>query len=610
MIVSPDNTTTNEEQQREVQHEQEQLFDFEQAKIPLKRLIDEWQDECNKTKIRRATRKVSVDVEALRQQKKLDEDETLIPVRVIDTNIQREQPAYINYLKNSRRLCTFNCLTEPEIDTQNLELEFTRGMTYVGWEIPHYRAIDGAQTHGWDACEVVVDEDKPLNVAIEHIGHDNLFFPRTTINIQFAAQVIRRYKMTLLQLETSVTRYGFSAEQVQKLKDTRKDNYKAHETLDVYKRYCKKDGVVYVSWFCVADGLTDWLKSPEVLDLGLVDTTTGQPIQTTVYPIFVLAYRESEESCIVDRQGRVYYDQAKQEAQTAILSGYVNGLTRAANVFASPDKEDGTGSKLKTLEDVIAQGGRIFNNPMRFWSPPYPDPTVLQALQYFDIANSQETNQPTFAVNNRQDSRKTATEIQSANQQQQLLNSVQLTMFSTYIREMYAFVWLIVQSHAIAGRISLLRIVTQEPVVNPLDGQPVIDPMSGQVMTQPRVANNVMVLKQTFDIRAAGDVDVIQRQEKINQMMQDWPVIVNTPLRDQFLQDLVRLKYPDVGDKYAQLLAQQPQLDALKGLVGRLATILQGAAEQNPEMFQQLPPEQQADVQQTIQQSLAVAQAQ
>jgi hypothetical protein len=490
-----------------------------------------------------------------------------------------------------------------------LELEFTRGMSYVGWEIPHYRTIDGAQTHGWDACDVVVDENKPLNVAVEHIGHDNLYFPRTTINIQFAARVIRRYQMTLLQLERAVQLYNFDPEQVDKLKQVRKDTDAAAETLQVYKHYCKKDGIVYISWFCLTDGLTDWLKAPEPLELGLVDRESRQPVQATVYPIFILPYRESEEPCVTDHVGRVYYDQHKQEAQTAILSGYVNGLTRAANVFASPEKEDGTGAKLKTLEDIIATGGRIFNNPMKFWSPPYPDPTVLNALQYFDVANSQETNQPTFAVNNRQDSRKTATEIQSAQQQQALLNSVQLTMFSTYIRELYTFVWTIVQSHALTGKISFMLQKRQEPVINPATQQPVIGP-DGQPAMRTTVANNEMVISQLFDVRSAGDVDVIQRQEKINQMMQDWPVVVNTPLRDQFLQDLMRLKYPDVGDKYAMILGQQPQLDALKGLVGRLATILQGAAQENPQMFEALPPEQQADVQQTIQQSLAVAGAQ
>jgi hypothetical protein len=232
---------------------------------------------------------------------------------------------------------------------------------------------------------------------------------------------------------------------------------------------------------------------------------------------------------------------------------------------------------------------------------------IINALQFFDISNSQETNQPTFAVNNRQDSRKTATEIQSAQEQQTLLNSVQLTMFSTFVRETYNLVWLIVQSKALKNEVSFLRVQQQQPVMNPVTQQPMMDPM-GQPMMRTTYVNDSARLQQQYDVRAAGDVDVIQRQEKIAQMMQDWPVIQNTPLRDKFLQDLIRLKYPDTGEQYVNLLAQQPQLDAMKGIVARLGMILGGAVQQHPEIMQGIPPAQQADVQNMIAQATQVAQ--
>ena len=592
------------------QIEQDDLLDFTTARIHLQRLVNEWSLERQTTLLNRAKRDVNIDVEALRQQGKIDDDETLIPVRVIDTNIQREQPAYVNYLKNSRRLCTFNSLSMPNENTQKLELEFTRGMTYIGWETPHYKCLDGAQTHGWDSMEVVLDDSKPLGVALEQIGHDNLFFPCSSIDLQFSARVIRRYEMTLMQLDKFAANPAmrFSAEQIAKLKESRKATAKELETIAIYKQYCKKDGRVYVAWFCLEMGVDDWLQAPSVLDLGLVDPKTMQPVPTTFYPIFIDLYRESEKPHIMAHKGRVYYDDNKQEAQTAILSGFVNGLTRAANLYASPAKESGTGGNIKEIEGLVMQGGRVMSEPINFWSPPYPDPMVLNALQYFDVANSQETNQPTFAVNNRQDSRKTATEIQSATQQQQLLNSVQLTMFSTFIREVYNCVWLIVQSKALKNEIVFLQVEQQQPQINPVDGQPMIDPMTGQPLMRTVRVNNVAALSQMYDIRAAGDVDVIQRQEQIQQMMQDWPVIQNTPLRDQFLQDLMRLKYTAKGDEYANLIAQQPQLDALKGIVARLGTIMQGVMQQHPDIMTALAPEQQADVSSLVQQSLQVAQ--
>lgn len=583
------------------QEEYQELTEFSKARIQLQRLIDDWKSECEQTTHRRTKRDVNINIEKLHEEKKLDKDETLIPVRVIDTNIQREQPAYVNYLKNSRRIATFNSLSNPSQDTQKLELEFTRGMTYISWETPHYKNVDGAQTHGWDAIEVVLDSTKPLGVALEHVGHDNLYFPLTSIDIQFSKYVIRRYRMTLLQLETfAKPPFSFAAEQIEKIKASRKGSAKAAETLDVYKMFCKKDGAVLVGWFCLLDGCDDWLSAPVPLDLELVDPIKGTPIPTSMYPIVILSYRETEKPTIVEHYGRVYYDENKQEAQTAILSGYVNGLTRAANIYASPAKENGTGGAIKELENIVLTGGRVLSEPMQFWSPPYPDPTVLQALQYFDTANSQETNQPNFAVINRKDSRKTAKEISSAEDQQSLLNSVQLTMFSTFIRQTYNLVWLIVQSKAIRGTIAFLQIETQEPVISPLTGQP--------VGMQTVRKNDVATIAQIYDVRAAGDVDVIQRQETIQQMMNDWPVIQNTPLKDKFLQDLVRLKYPEQGDTYAKMLEQQPQLDALKGIVGRMATIMAGMVQQCPDMLPSLPPQQQADVQQLIQQGLQLAQ--
>jgi translation initiation factor 2 beta subunit (eIF-2beta)/eIF-5 len=165
-VILLDITQTADQQQaaQNYEKEKERLMDFKEAEIILKRTINDWRSYIAKAVTNRKKRDVEVNVEQLRQSGSLDEDETLIPVRVIDTNIQREQPAYINYLKNSRRLCTFRSLDNPDTDSQNLELAFTQGMTYLSWEIPHYKCIDGSSTHGWDTIEVVYDENYPLNV--------------------------------------------------------------------------------------------------------------------------------------------------------------------------------------------------------------------------------------------------------------------------------------------------------------------------------------------------------------------------------------------------------------------------------------------------------------
>jgi len=595
------------------------VFDYNIDITTLRRTINEWDDERKETIRRRLTRDVEVNTESLRQSGKLDEDETLIPVRVIDVNIQREQPAYINYLKNSRRLATFNCLSVPDLDTQEIELEFTRGMTYLSWETAHFKTIDGAQTHGWDSVEVVFNPLFPLNVGIEHIGHDKLIFPRGITDLQASPLVIRIYEVTKIQLDSFVKDFGFDPEQVALFFASRKDTQKENEPMQIYKKFCKYKGIVYVAWFSHEQSVTNWLKQPEPAFVGIskketvmeLNPLTGIPEpleqwvneQLTQYPIFLLPYRESEKPRLMDRKGRVFLDEPKQEAQTAILSGFVNGLTRAANIYGSPGAEDGSGAGLRELDNIKLVGGRVLNKPFQFWHPDYPDPMVLRALQYFDVSNSQETNQLNFAAMNRDDSRKTATELEMSQSQTNLMNTVSLTLFSTHIRAIYSLVWLIVQSQAMQNKIVFMRRAKAVPIQNPLTGQPVIDANTGQPVTETVVENDYQRIEQVYDVRAAGDIDVVQRQEKLNQMMQDWPVISQTPLAIPFLQDMLRLKYPDKGESYAQAIAQSGQMEAMKGMIGRLSTVLEGALQQNPEQFQQLSAQDKADLASMMQQA-------
>lgn len=616
--ISPQSSGSND-----VEQEANAILLFPEARIHLKRLVDDWKTEVNETQVRRDIRDVEVNVEALRNEGKLDEDETLVPVRVIDVNIQREQPPYINYLSNSRRLAIFNCLSNPEVNTQKLEQDFTRGMTYAGWVTPFYKAIDGAQTHGWDIVEVVYDETKPLHVSIEHVGHDNLFFAMTGLNIQYAPRIVRKFDVTLLQLKRWVVQYGFSEEQVQKIIDASKNTQKADETIKVYKNFFKKEGQVFVAWFCLELGVNDWLKAPEALQLGIkeqqaqvvTNQQTGQPEPKTLwvdkpitqYPIFILPYRETEKPKITDHKGRVFLDENKQEAQTAILSGYINGLTRASQVYAATGQEDGTGSSLKEIQNVKLSGGRILNKPINFWSPPYPDPQVLRALQYFDVSNSQETHQLSFAVMNRADSRKTAKEIDASQNEQTKLDSVQLTLFSTFIREVYSFAWLIVQSQALQNNIKFLLVKQQIPQANPVMGGTMTG-TDGQPQVKTMWVNDTNTVNNVFEVRAAGDVDVIARQEKIAMMKQDWGVVSNTILKDEFLAELIKLEYPEQGERWSDMLRSNGQLVQMQGMLARYGMIMQAMIEKNPEMIKTLPPEQQSDLSNMIQQSATIAQ--
>lgn len=524
----------------------QRLFNFEEAKINLKGLITSWATQETVTATNRALRKLDIDVNQLQAEGKIDSDETIIPTRTIDSNIKREQTVFISYLQQSRRIATFTAYDAPALDTQSLESEFSRGMTYKGWMIPHVKTVDGTQTHGWDSVEVVFDETKPLHVSIEHIGHEKMIFPLDARDLQALETVIRVYTVTQPQLRQFVREFGFSADQVRLLLERYSETRK-NESITIYKQLFKFQGVVYTAWFEIAV-TTNWLKAPGKLYLGRkekiiadipvegIDPMTRLPtvqmtqqevwqeVDETEFPIFLLPYEQLEDEKIVSNQGRVFLDQGKQVALTAIASGYVNGVTRASQIYGSP--KQGTGGRPMVMDDVRMVPGRIYSEQIEFWSTPYPDASVLSGFQALLSYNDAEAGQVNYAVNNRQDSRKTAEEIKTATQEQGLLRSVQITNFSSWIRDVYTFCYQIVKSQAIQGKI---KFMSRQPEYLQLD----------------------------YDIRAAGDTDVIQRAELLNRMKQDWPVIGTTPLAQPFLLDMIKISYPDNAARYTQIMQQQ-----------------------------------------------------
>ena len=526
--------------------------DFLRIKTRLERLITEFSPVQSRAASNRMERFKDINIKMLRDKQELKADQYLLPVRVIESNIRREQPAYINYLKQSRRLLIFKDIIEPLRVTTRLEDEFSRGMTYSGWETAQFKCIDGSETHGWDAIEVVFDEKKPLHVALEHIGNDRLIFPVDAINIQDCEIVLKMVTVTSRQLKSLVKDFGFSPAEVLKLLDKQTES-KKEATITIYKKFCKYDNTVYVSWFSLQ--CDDWLKPPDKLYLGRnqLETTftnvpSGQvnpmtmepvmmqqpqqswvPVNESMYPIFILPYNETEMTRIVSHKGRVFLDKPKQEAKTANLSQFLNGCQRGSTLF--PSLRAGYEKTAKEVQSIKLGDSMIPPVPIEYYSPPYPDAVMLSLQQYLDTYDSQEAGQINFAAMNRKDSRKTATEISAAKEESSQLNSVQLTLFSTFVRELYTFAWEIVKSRAAQNKIVFL--VNQE---------------TGE--------NDVETVNRLYDIRAAGDVDVVKRSELIQQYKEFWPIIANTPLANIFLSRLIRLVFPDEGDMYAEILSQ------------------------------------------------------
>ena len=564
----------------------ERLFNYQKAKVNLKGLVDGWGVEIYNTELNRSLRKLDIDPNVLQSQGKLDSDETIITVRAIDTNIKRELPTYVGYTQQSRRVVTFTDRSDPTFDAQMVEEEFSRLMTYPGWMSAHNKLADGTLTHGWDFNEVVYDEGKPGHCAIEHVGHSKLIFPMDAINIQACETIVRVYTVTQSELKSFARRYqGFSVEQIKLILDP-KGEMKKNESLTIYKAMFKFQGVVYVAWFDLTV-TNDWLRPPTKLFLGVrkqvqvpqqvpatnpltglpsIDPMTGGPVLATelvpqwqdedesMFPVHIYHYEDSEDDRIILNRGRVFLDKSSQEAQTALWSAGVNGYTRASQVFGSPAA--GMGGKPKAIEDTRLIPGRMFSEPVNFWHTDPPDAGLVPMAQALAVMNSAEAGQINYAANNRVDSRKTAKEIEQGSQDQNMLKSVQVTNYSSYLRSIYTDCWRIVQSQTLQGKVN---------------------------MNLPPE-----YVERNYDIRAAGDTDVIQRADKINRMKQDWPVISQTPLAIPFLLDLIKISYPEDYSRYQSIMQAG---DPKKQSIQQLLTLLKGAI--TPEEMNSLNPQEQ-----------------
>jgi len=553
-----------------------EIMEFNSAKPYLQELERGFAIEVERATANRERRKVDIDIEALRKSGKLKQSDILVPMRVIDENIAREKPAYIAYLQQSRRLAIFADVQDPQIKHDDLESAFTRGMTYPGWIVSHHKAVDGAQLHGWDWYEVLYDASKPLHCGIEHVGHDRLEYSLDGEDIQNNQRIARVFKWTRAQIDQAVADYDFSPAQAEKLLaiNTQVSSNSGSIRDHVYtikKGYAKYKGVVYVYWYSLV-GCDDWLLAPRPFYNGVdqevtvlqpqppivsVDPMTGmpsvmeqpplevkqwEPVEETEYPVKLLPYEETEEKEISTRKGRAFKDKFKQEVMTVGWSGFLNGHNRATWLIGSKSQQDG--KPASELQNIELKDGAIIPTSIDWRSMPYPDPSMLQGLQLFDTKNAQSQGQMTYAVQNKSaGARTTATEVESAKQDTALIGSVSVTLFSSAMRDVYTAAWRIVQSQALQDKVEFYG--GMEQIQNPQTGE-----------VEYNFVNNKDVIKRRYDIRPAGDTDVVQRQELLGSMMEFWPVVQNTPIAGEFLAELLKIKFAERGDIWAKKLQE------------------------------------------------------
>jgi len=543
-------------------------FDYSKEKTRIDQLIGQWSEEKDHIKFRRESRKKEINVTEEQQKGTIPANGTFIARRIIDRNIRLEKPELVAYLEQTPRTVLFKSLSQPTVDTVPLADWFTLGVRYRGWAEAWHRTIDSTCLHGCGWIELRYDMEKPFNISLEYTPREYLIFPaKLRKSLQKCERILRCYEYLPNELEDAVEAYGFNRQVVNSLCESQKEA-KREDPIKVYKVFTKKDGVVYVSWYADQGKDDTWLKAPEPLTFGLPGADDKlQPVG--FFPFVAYLYEFIEEEEFLQVKGRAAKDLADQDALSQLWTGVVNGTTTASEIQASyvndPANPAGT-------ENTVIKGGIISNREVKHWQAAYPDPFILTVAQALSTENLQSAGKVDYAAQNRQDSRKTATEINSARDQSQRLSSVNIVPLATAVTEIYTYVWNIVQQqvqYSLANPEKALIAVPEQ-----------IDPA---------------FWADKFELSPAGDVEVIKRAEKMANLQQDMELFQGTPVYIDLLSKYLELRFPDEAARWVAKLQEVDPAVIVQQLMAIISQVPVNV----------FPPEQQQEIQTVMQNASA-----
>ena len=556
--------------------------DFKDLGDKLNNLNSILSDLTAKALASRKQRYAVIDAEAERKAGRLAPDEMWVSLRVIDTNIRREQSSYIQFITQSPRAVVLRNKMDAAIDMAPLENDLTEKLRYDGWQLPAYANIDGFQAFGYGVMETVQDDEKPGEIAREYVQYGDFAFVADTRDIQKVEMVGRAYYFTKTKLNELKNLKGedkWNEEYVKELLDSEPSDestmlYSGTATYNrslfrVVKVMFRVDGIVQVAW-CAPKQCNGWLRNPRPLYLGrrvnhagaqkfakvvsrlpepavpmamkmiqkidpevkqshIDQMRDGMPASDaayeTNYPYFLYPYLISEDDTIAALKGRVYLDQDTQNAGSSLLTSTITQARRASMMLFAKDESDPNSNFLQE-KNVQFKNGAIINGKLKEFHLEAPNPTMFQAINMLVASNQNETSQVNFAETNRQgDSRKTAAAIKAAGAQAQQLSSVQVTLYSIALKKQYSFEVDIIKSRVLAGFIKV---------------RPDLIPY----------------YQMDFTVKPSGDTDVIEKQQLIAQMQQSWEVYQNTPAAEIFLTDLTEKMFPEQAAKYVKAIRE------------------------------------------------------
>jgi hypothetical protein len=482
-------------------------------------------------------------------------------------------------------------------DNSYLDQEFTRVLQYPGWEIPYIEVLDGAELNGIGYMMVKADNTKLGGVSMETIPFNEIVYDRRLKSLQDSPAILIKHVITAVSFYHWDSFENF---------DKNSDAYKAiakrllseevnviGDDLVIYETFVKVNGFVYRGWYYKDS--RQWLKQPLPFSNGIEEsvpeinidpmamtsepTYVNKPVHLTYYPIAVKRSEIKENRKHDEAEGRAVEDYHKQEAATTLMTAAVNGCTQAANTMWSPDGANLDGVAPAQLQYKI-KNNAIWKTPMKAFTSPWPDPMIFKGIEAITQQNAMENNQVAWAVNNRKDSRKTATEIEAAQQQQGMLTGTAALVFSIFLRDVLTMTWPIVQSEAKKGSIKFLIEVS--------------DP-----------AEKEAILSKQYEVKPAGDIDFVEKQQRITNIQQDLPMFQGTPIGQEMMKEYVRLRYPEKYDQWSKILSQGNDSQLIQGLGQALQAVVtdEATGQLKPEFAAEAQSFQQ--LQQAVEQRLA-----
>lgn len=579
------------------------------ARNAIKSLIDEWdRDILESFEQNRRLRSLKVDSEIARNKQLITEDEILIPERVIDTALTREQGKFVDYFAKTPRSIVLSSLTNTTMNTATIEKDFTKRFRYPGWLTQHIIWTDSAGLHGWGWIEPVLDTSQPGHFRVKAHTPDRVLFHSDTEDVNDADYIVVFEYYTPRQLllmedpnnEEGEEKKFFNQEAVKTLlasnerkttknqRNTSTGSSKEYEDsftpVRVEKVYFKNEigevQVAYAESNVIDDG---WLRDPEPLTIGrivkeqihrtddneqpVLDPQTGQQVVDeelidvveTDYPVVPFLYLIREFSQITESLGIAHREEARQDALTSMTTSFVTGLRRSTETYwvkdtppgSVADETDDIGAD-EAQSDVRFKPNRLIKKRVKPFTLPSPDPMMMNAIGSLRAQAQEEIGAVNHAVFSNKSTRKTAAEVKSASAVDERLTQSQVIQLSTSYRLLLEKCFAIYRTRVEAGVLPVDELVVK-----------------------------LLAEGGTFVVKSAGDVDVVERGDKINSMLQMTELMLKTGAAVEFMKDLIRMMFPEESDRYIKAIDRQ---EVSAGLVQQLAAVLKTLIEQNPDI--------------------------